>query len=159
MDRAGRTAALALLVLAGVGGVLSPWMPCAAQSGSPTLRAAAALVYRLGHEVCNQRPDRSFESCGLAWPICGRCAGLYLGAAAAALGLLVVPGGVRPAAGIGVRGWRLVLLGAALPTAVLWLLEYGGGVDPGTRIRFAGALPLGVAGALWLAAIWRGELR
>ncbi len=159
MDRAGRIVAVVLLVLAGTGGLLAPWMPCTTRSASPAVRAAAALVYRFGHEVCNQRPDRSFASCGVPWPVCGRCAGLYLGAAFGALALLVIPAGTASTAGVSLRGWRRLLLGAALPTAVLWLLEHGAGIDPGTPLRFAGALPLGVVGALWLWAVSRGDLR
>ena len=57
------------------------------------------------------------------------------------------------------RRWRLALVVAVLPTAVLWLLEFGVGLDPGSLIRWVGALPLGVTAALWLAAIGRGDLR
>lgn len=57
------------------------------------------------------------------------------------------------------RRWRLVLVLAALPTAALWLLEFGGGLNPGSLVRWAGALPLGIATAVWLAAVGRGDLR
>jgi hypothetical protein len=57
------------------------------------------------------------------------------------------------------RRWRLALVAAALPTAALWLLEFGIGLNPGSLVRWAGALPLGGTAALWLAAVGRGHLR
>jgi hypothetical protein len=52
-----------------------------------------------------------------------------------------------------------VLLLAAAPTAVLMAVEYLGRFDPGTPVRFAGALSLGLAGGAWLAASARQDLR
>jgi hypothetical protein len=51
------------------------------------------------------------------------------------------------------------LLIAAIPTGALWLGEVVGLGDPGTPLRLALALPLGVMTALWLSAISRGNLR
>jgi hypothetical protein len=47
---------------------------------------------------------------------------------------------------------------AAAPTLALWTLEIATGVDPGTLVRFAAALPLGIVAALWLGAVARGDL-
>ena len=115
---------------------------------------SGALAYGLGSLVCHQRPERSLSSCGRQWPVCGRCSGLYLGAAA---------GVVLAAAGVGRRGswqqWRRRVLLSAIPTAAIWLGEVAGLGDPGTPLRLALALPPGVVTALWLSAVSRGDLR
>jgi uncharacterized membrane protein len=112
------------------------------------------LAYGLGSLVCHQRPERSLASCGRQWPVCGRCSGLYLGAAA---------GVILAAAGVGRRGswrqWRTRVLLSAIPTAALWLGEVAGLGDPGTLLRLTLALPPGVVTALWLSAVSRGDLR
>jgi uncharacterized membrane protein len=150
----GRGAAIVLLALALIGGALLPWVACARASGGTISRAALA-VYAAGHLVCHQRADRSFASCGVQWPVCGRCSGLYVGAAVGAVifGLWRVD---RDPASTG--AWRRRLLLAAAPTAILWLGEFGLGFDPGTFLRFLGALPAGAGGAAWLVAIGRGDL-
>lgn len=159
--RSGRSAALALLVLGVVVGIAVPLAACARDSQNPLVETAIRAGYAMGHLVCHQRSDRSFYSCGWKWPVCGRCAGIYMGAAfGGIIGLATIGRGTRtrPAAD---RAWRLGLVIAALPTALLWLLEFGAGENLGTfgtLIRWAGALPLGVTAALWLAAIARGEL-
>jgi hypothetical protein len=160
MDLAGRIVATALLALAAGGGAVVPWAACARDAPQPAVRAAAVVVYHLGHLVCSQQADRSFTACARPWPVCGRCAGLYLGAAAGALALAVGSRRRRrPAAADQSRHWRFVLAAAAAPTAFLWLLEHAAGVDPGSLVRCAGAIPFGMAAAAWLAAIGRGDLR
>lgn len=145
-----RLVASALLALVLVGGVSVPILPCLA---SGRLAFAVSLVYAGGSLICHQRPERSWTSCGRQWPVCGRCAGLYLGAAG---------GVVLAAAGIGWRGerrqWRARLIAAALPTIVSWAGEMAGLGDPGTPLRFLLAVPLGIATALWLSAVARGHL-
>ena len=151
----GLRAAKALLLLAAIGGVLLPWIACARASSAPAITGAARAIYVAGHLVCHQRPERSFASCGYQWPVCGRCAGLYLGAAAGAI-LLACWRAERVAATPAV--WRRRLLAAALPTGLLWIGEFALRIDPGTLTRFAGAVPAGVAGAAWLMAVARGDL-
>jgi len=145
-----RLIAPALLALMLVGGVALPVVPCL----SGRAAVVGAVVYACGSLVCHQRPERSLVTCGRPWPVCGRCSGLYLGAAAGVLLALV---------GIGRRGswrqWRRRVGLSAIPTAVLWLGEFGGLGDPGTGLRLALALPAGVATALWLAAVSREDLR
>ena len=110
---------------------------------SPTVGTVAAGVYAGSARICHQRADRSFTTNGLQWPVCARCAGLYLsGAAGAALGWL------------GLAGWSVSrarwLLGlAALPTAVTWTLEVTGVMPFSNSARALAALPLGVT-AGWL---------
>lgn len=144
-----RAIATILLSLSLVGGFVLPVAPCVGRAWLPI-----AFFYAGGSLICHQRPDRSLYSCGRQWPVCGRCSGLYLGGAAgAALAL----------AGAGRRGtwrqWRARVVWAAAPTALLWLVEVLGQVDPGTPVRLALALPPGVTTALWLSAVARGDLR
>jgi hypothetical protein len=154
MDRAGRIVSTILLVLALAGGLALPWMACARDSRVAPFALSARLAYGLGHLVCHQRPERSFFSCGRPWPVCGRCAGLYLGAALGALAGLVF---WKPKSDE--AWWRRTLVVVAAPTAALWALEAGTGIDPGSLVRCAGAIPLGLGAAGWLAAIRRGDLR
>jgi len=152
----GRRAAVALVTLAVVAGVTLPWMACARESRTWPVARAALAAYAVGHLVCHQRPDRSFASCGHQWPVCGRCAGVYLGAAAGVLLVGVRHRGVARA--VPSRLWRRRLVLAALPSAVLWAGEVFLRLDPGTLVRFVGALPAGAGGAAWLMAVARGDL-
>ena len=145
-----RIAATGLLTLALVAGIAIPTIPCVADRW-PRLVATGSAV---GSLICHQRPARSFTSCSRTWPVCGRCSGLYLGAAC---------GAVLVGLGLGrrqtVREWRRALLIAAGPTVLSWTLEAVTGLDPGTVARFVLALPLGLLTALWLGAVARGDLR
>lgn len=146
-----RVVATCLLALMLVAGVTLPVVPCI---GDGPFVFAASVIYAGGGVVCHQRPDRSLTTCGRQWAVCGRCAGLYLGAAAGVL--LAVTG-------VGRRGswrqWRARVLAAAMPTAVLWLGEAVGLGNPGTAWRLTMALPAGAVTALWLSAVSRGDLR
>jgi uncharacterized membrane protein len=145
-----RSIATGLLALAAAAGLVLPGTACLDEHG----RGVAALVYMAGSAVCHQRAERSLSSCGRPWPVCGRCSGLYLGAAA---GALLAAAGVR--GGTAAAVWRQRLVWAAAPTAISWLAEAAGFLDPGTPLRFVLAVPLGVATALWLAEVARGHLR
>lgn len=152
---AGRRAATVLMLLALIGGATLPWVACARASSIRTISRAALAVYAAGRLVCHQRLERSFASCGYQWPVCGRCAGLYMGAAAGVL-IFALWRPDRVAAPTDV--WRRRLVCSALPTAALWLGEFVLWLDPGTFVRFLGALPAGVGGAAWLLAVARGDL-
>ena len=110
---------------------------------SPALGPVAAAVYGGSARICHQRTDRSFTTSGLQWPVCARCAGLYLsGAAGAVLGWF------------GLAGWSVSrarwLLGlAAIPTVLTWTLEVTGMMPFSNTARAVAALPLGAA-AGWL---------
>jgi hypothetical protein len=88
--------------------------------------------------------------------VCGRCTGLYV---SGALGLLLVSTRrrPRPAASMAAPAWwptRLDvragwLVLAGLPTLLTWLLEVAGAWNPGTPLRAAAAVPLGLT-AGWL---------
>jgi uncharacterized membrane protein len=106
--------------------------------------AAAAVTYLAGGAVCHQRIDRSFSTAGVPWPVCGRCAGLYLSAAIAVLvlGPAAWAGAVsRP--GDRVLKWLVAL--AAMPLAIAWSLEQAGLLAADTMTRAATAAPLGCA--------------
>jgi uncharacterized membrane protein len=109
----------------------------------------SGLIYAFGSFVCHQRPERSFHV-GLAQlPVCARCYGLYLGAAAGALAAVLVSSAfrrhpLRPAR----ADLRMLLLVATLPTAITWVLEVASLWAPSNTTRFIAALPVGIAVAL-----------
>jgi uncharacterized membrane protein len=104
----------------------------------------SGLTYLFGSLICHQRPERSFHLAAAQLPVCGRCFGLYAGAAAGALIFLTNAS----------RTWcarprlRMVVLAAAVPTVVTWTSEVLGLWSPDNLTRFAAALPLGAAVAL-----------
>jgi uncharacterized membrane protein len=143
-------ATLSALVLAGA--LAIPVLPCVDSESARPLQIGRFAAYGLGSLVCHQKPERSLRSCGRQWPVCGRCAGLYLGAAVGVIaGFAFVR--IRGAS----RDWRRRLLLAAAPTAVLWLVEMTGFWDPGTPIRAWVSGLLGLAGGMWLAAVAQGD--
>jgi uncharacterized membrane protein len=102
-----------------------------------------AAVYYAASQVCHQRPERSFHTAGVAWPVCGRCSGLYL--AAPLGGLLAVGIAGRRVRGVGRRWLRAGLAVAALPTVLTLGLEWFDLAPISNLMRFAAALPLGLA--------------
>jgi uncharacterized membrane protein len=152
----GRRVATALLLLALMGGATLPFVACARASSTPAIAQASLAIYVAGHLVCHQRPERSFASCGYSWPVCGRCAGLYVGAAA---GVFLFAFWRNDRVAATTTAWRRRLVLAVLPTAALWLGEFALRLDPGTLVRFLGALSAGAGGAAWLMAVARGDLR
>lgn len=117
--------------------------PYAIASGNPPLVAAATFVYQGAGLICHQRPERSFHIAGVQLPVCGRCLGLYLSGAIGALAAWFGALTVAP------RETRLLLVVAAVPTAVTVSLEFLGLIHPTNPVRAASALPLGAAAA-WI---------
>jgi uncharacterized membrane protein len=106
-----------------------------------------SVVYLSAGRVCHQRPDRSFTTSGVHWPVCGRCAGLYL---AAPLGVAAAfAWRRRRAAGMPAVAGLLV---AALPTAVTLVLEWTGVSAVSSAARAIAAVPLGAAVGFYLIA-------
>ena len=140
---------------------LAPLVMHAAPSSGAVVVGLATIPYVAGSLVCHQRPDRSFAIGAVVWPVCGRCAGLYL---SAGLGVVLLLG--RRAAGLTaagwrdgsshVRAWRTLLVLASLPTAVSWAVEQAGWWAPGSLTRAAFALPLGGAIGVLIASVARG---
>jgi uncharacterized membrane protein len=108
---------------------------------------ASHVVYVAASHVCHQRTDRSFRTRGHQWPVCARCAGLYL---AAPFGVAIAIGS-RRCRGRAVLA-RLVA-GAAIPLAATWIAEAVLGMPVPALVRFATAIPLGAAVALALVRL------
>lgn len=118
--------------------------PVAVARGWPYIAPLAAGVYHGAGRICHQRPERSFHAAGVQLPVCARCFGLYAsGAAGALLGWTALAGLHRRSRD------RWLLLAAAVPTALTFTLEFAGFAALSNTIRFAAALPLGLA-AGWL---------
>lgn len=101
--------------------------------------AMSAAVYAVSSRICHQIPERSFHLSGNQMSVCARCAGLYVaGALGALLGWLAV-------SRLGARRRQLLLLAAAVPTAVTWTLEFAGVMAFSNTARALAALPLGLA--------------
>jgi hypothetical protein len=98
-----------------------------------------SVVYAAASRVCHQRDDRSFHAGGVKWPVCARCAGLYLSAPIGAIAALTLRR--RPG-----RTARIALFAAAA-TATAWTLgvEWLGWGAPSHLTRAIAALPLGAA--------------
>lgn len=111
----------------------------ARQNGSHPMWTLA--VYAIASRICHQLADRSFHTNGVQWPVCARCAGLYL---AAPFGAVVALAARRRP-----RLWRAaawpILIVAALPTAVTLAIEWPGLGAPSNLTRAVAALPLGAA--------------
>lgn len=128
--------------------------PAWTDAGSAVLRTSAAIVYRAGAVLCHQRKDRSFQRADLSLPVCGRCTGLYAGAA---LGLALAAM-ARP------RRWptarlRRVFGLALLPTALLVAAEWTHVTDPGNWGRALAAVPAGLMAAVMVGmALGEGAL-
>jgi len=116
--------------------------PIAIASPTRVLSVAAAASYAGGSRICHQRPERCFWIHGRPMPVCGRCTGLYAGAALAA------PLALFLAAGASGRA-RSIALATAVPTLTTWGLEMAGLAHPSNSVRAIAALPLGFAAA-WL---------
>lgn len=110
-----------------------------------------SVLYAAASRICHQRPERSFHSAGVKWPVCGRCSGLYL---AAPLGALAAASMSRrrrrPATGRATnrriqKGSVTLVALASLPTAVTVLAELTGLLPVSTLARALAAMPLGAA--------------
>lgn len=119
------------------------WWDRAAHPGG-THSVWAAVVYLAAGQVCHQLPARSVHSHGAQWPVCARCAGLYL---AAPFGALLF----RRRGRVFMRGRTpaVVFVIAAVPTALTLAWEWAGLGTPANVVRLVSALPLGTA-ILWI---------
>ena len=135
--------------------------PVAAARAQPSIAGYgfALAVYAAGSLLCHQRPERSFHLLGAQLPVCARCMGIYVGAAATAcLWSLsnvvpafrrtdVVSPDFRPAP-------RTVLIVSAVPAAATLLFEWTTGHTPGNWTRAVSGVPLGAAVA-WIVCVLR----
>ena len=123
--------------------------------GVPAVYGFALAAYSIGRVICHQLPVRSFHLWGVALPVCARCTGIYAGAAAVALAVLVARvtpfqarvSGAMPSA----TAARRLLIGALLPTVVTLVFEWTTGTMPANWVRALAGFPIGAAAA-WLIA-------
>jgi hypothetical protein len=122
--------------------------------------ALVVVVYGIGSLLCHQLPERSYRAWSAQMPVCARCAGIYLGAAIAAV---VAAKTQAPLDGWPTRerglyggrrfssanGARVALLAAAAPTLATLAYEWTTGHMPAHGIRAAAGVPLGAVAA-WL---------
>ena len=109
------------------------------------------ILYAAASRICHQRPERSFHTAGVKWPVCGRCSGLYLAAPLGALAAVSM--GRRRRRPATTRAGRrriqninaLLVALASLPTAVTIVAEWSGLLPVSTLARALAALPLGAA--------------
>jgi uncharacterized membrane protein len=113
-----------------------------------------ALAYAAGSLVCHQIPERSFHIGGAQLPVCARCTGLYLGAAAGALFWLALS-----RRRLTIPRARTVLAIAAIPTVMTLVLAWAGWWDASNAVRAVTALPLGISGGAIVLAGVSGNLR
>jgi len=129
---------------------LLPLAPFAASQPAPApfWYGLAFVVYGAGSFICHQLPARSFHSWSAQWPVCARCTGIYFGAAMAAVAALI--SSTYVGSGFSRTGWsvsrtRILLVLAALPTAVTLIYEWTTGDTPSNAIRALAGAPLGAA--------------
>jgi uncharacterized membrane protein len=116
-----------------------------------------AFAYFAGSVVCHQLPERSFLTAGRQWPVCARCAGLYLGVAAGVAVWLVLRR--LTSRRLAARTWLSVLAVVAVPTAVSWVTGVMGAWDGTNTIRFALAAPLGLTVGAIAGSVAAKDLR
>jgi hypothetical protein len=144
--------------------LLLPLVPFVASRPHATPIGAALVIaaYAIGGAICHQLPERSYHLFTAQMPVCARCAGIYAGAAVAAILLSVEKGavplfacderrkGVRPLfRELRTPVVRGVLLIAALPTLATLVYEWTTGHMPAHAIRAAAGAPLGATVA-WM---------
>ena len=129
------------------------WLVALGAAISPRVRASVplvpAVVYAAASRVCHQNPDRSFHTAGRQWPVCARCAGLYLTAPVGAFLAL------RRRAALSRRAAIAALTTFGTPTAISFAAEHLAGLPMTNAARFAAALPLGAIIA-WIIIITAG---
>jgi uncharacterized membrane protein len=143
--------------------VLAPWAVTHQPSREPVVRLAAT-AYLAGSLVCHQQPSRSFHLWNARLPVCARCSGLYAGGVGGLLIALLWRPPARSRPGLddrALRRWRWLVLAAAVPTAIVWVLEHAGLLPAATAnaARALSGLPLGgaVAWVVWVSLhSWSG---
>jgi uncharacterized membrane protein len=133
--------ALVFLIVAWAAAILLA--PIAFLSQSRVLALPAIIIYEIGGRVCHQIDARSFHFDVCQLPVCARCTGLYVSAAAGAVAGLWAASSIP-----GARARRILLL-CAMPTGLTWGLEMAGLAHPSNIVRAVAALPLGCAVA-WM---------
>jgi uncharacterized membrane protein len=129
-------------------------LPLAAFAASRPAAGSAAYgfalaVYSIGRLICHQLPERSFHLWRATLPVCARCTGIYLGAAATAIVIAAASRRGSPSrrrrSGETKADPRAVLLIAFVPTAVTLIFEWTTDMTPANWIRALAGVPLGAA--------------
>ena len=117
-------------------------------------------MFSIGGLICHQKPERSFFWGAHQFPVCARCTGLYLSAAAGLLGWVAIKAstGWRSHA-IDPRRARALLILAAMPTAFSLASGTLGVWDGANLTRAILAVPLGAAAGAIVAAVATKDLR
>jgi uncharacterized membrane protein len=118
---------------------------------APAANALIISVYGIGSVICHQLPERSFHLWSAQMPVCARCAGIYVGAAAFALGASASHGARTMQA-------RTVLALAAVPTALTLIYEWTTGQMPSHAIRAAAGAAIGGAVAWLVVAATKNQV-
>ena len=128
--------------------VLLPIAPFAASQPAPARfwYGLAFVVYGAGSFICHQLPARSFHSWSAQWPVCARCTGIYVGAAVTAVvaAIRLKPIRLKPDP-TSISRARMLLILAALPTAMTLVYEWTTGDMPSNAVRALAGAPLGAA--------------
>jgi len=124
----------------------------AATGGSISSQA----IYFACSRICHQRPERSFYTAGIKWPVCGRCSGLYFSAPVGAVAAMIARRRRSPTESANHRTDRRWLILSSLPTVVTLALEWSG-APVTTLARALAALPLGAAIAFVIVRIAAGR--
>ena len=119
-----------------------------------------AFLYAAGGVICHQLSERSFFLDGRQLPVCARCTGLYVSGAAGFLAWSIWKAA---------RGWRtfhvspraalVIVIVAALPTALSYLTGVTGLWDGSNLTRAVLAVPLGLSAGAVVAAVATKDLR
>jgi uncharacterized membrane protein len=109
--------------------------------------AVAAGLYAVGSQICHQRPERSFHLFAAQLPVCGRCVGIYAGAAA---GSVVAIGG-RWLSCLSRASLRMLLVWSVVPTALTLVAEWSGAWEGSNSARALAGVPLGFVVAVVVA--------
>ena len=118
---------------------------------APFWYALIFVVYGAGSVVCHQLPSRSFYLWAAQMPVCARCTGIYIGAAAAAVVATIrlrQKIRLKPPFDTSAYEARVMLTIAALPTALTLIYEWTTRDTPSNAIRALAGVPLGAAVAL-----------
>ena len=132
--------------------VLAPFLATRAHA-SAFGTAFVAAVYAVGSIVCHQLPERSFHLWSVQMPVCARCTGIYVAAAASAPVALRCAATVRRS-----RANRVMLALALVPSSMTLVYEWTTGVAPANWIRFLAGVPIGAAVAWLLVAAGRNQV-
>ena len=153
--------------------VIAPWFAAQAHA-APIEGAFLFAVYAIGGGICHQRPERSFFLWAEQMPVCARCAGIYFGAAIAAIIAMVMAAAPlkgrpttegrltterRPTNAGAAAVARAILIAAALPAVFSLLYEWTTGQMPSHWARAATGLPIGAAVAWLVLAALHTEAR